>query len=178
MTLREIIITSIQVIGACVTLFIFLTGYSSLPAIFVDDKNVGQLSIAILPNFDWQIQTALILVGIPLFNFVDTWLAISLSKLIVYFLTRLQIDCYRFDTRFSPTYYVSGMLIVLPVLIGINMLLMIVLFGNIMQFWPLLLGTLSIAATAIYYIFWFKKWRYPWLSEILNERKAMAQQDA
>jgi hypothetical protein len=157
----ETLISAYQVLGATATLIIFFTGYSSLPAMFGRKHLVEQNIKAVLPTFDPQVQVALILIGAPLFNFIDTWLAISLSKLIARFFSGLGINCLRSSSNFSPVYYVTGITILVPVIVGINMLFLVILFGSYLKLAPILLGILSITATAIYYFFWFSRYRHP-----------------
>jgi len=157
----ETLVSAYQVLGATATLIIFLTGYSSLPAMLGIEYPNEQHTKAVLPTFNLQVQIALVLIGAPLFNFIDTWLAISLSKLLVRFLSGLGIDCSRSSSRFSPVYYVTGIAILVPVIVGINMLFLVILFGNYVHPAAIILGVVSIAATAIYYFFWFNRFRYP-----------------
>ena len=165
----------IHLIASFITISVFLFGYYSLPEIFSQENSNEANSL--VGSFDSVITVSLILIGFPLFNFIDTWMIISLMRLIVTFLHLVGINVCETKKRsyikfgnviyIEPgtpiefNFYVIGVLALLPVVIGLNLLFVEVIFGGFTSFWSYVMFICSILITAYYYWIWIFEWRAP-----------------
>ena len=130
-----------------------------------------------------QLQVPLALLGVALFNFFDTWFEISLSKVCLFFLLRLGLPVVGiYEQESTPpdaegaqpeqrgenlksiiskllrldvvTGTVVSIFIVMPSVVGLNLALQFILFGNVDEVLPVLSASLSILASAILYYLW------------------------
>lgn len=64
-------------------------------------------------------------------------------------------------TPIEFNFYVIGVLALLPVVIGLNLLFVEVIFGGFTSFWSYVMFICSILITAYYYWIWIFEWRAP-----------------
>lgn len=146
---KSSIYSYIQLIGSVVTLLVFITGYTSLPALFGYEQPKQVLSTGVLSVFNTESKIALVLVSTPIFVVLGTWMILSITKLSFMFFRYLSIDL---DDGLIPLIF--GFLVILPATIGINLLFVLLLFGTPLSFYSILVGALCIVM--IFMIYFFK----------------------
>ena len=196
----------IHVVASLVTIGVFLTGYAALPTLLGTEPSTPTpsppegtgglfgsepptstppLSTGVLSSLSPQLKVAVVLVGAPLFNFIDTWFGISVAKMCAFFLVRLGIPIIGAPYAMSspgngdsepvrgrlwgpagelitnhiakyggPTMYMVAVVIVFPAVVGLNLAFQYIVFGNIDTLFPILLATVSVLATAVFYSMW------------------------
>lgn len=137
----------LHILASLVTLFAFITGLSSLPSVFGVSSGNTTLSFGVLPQFDIQVRVALLLVGLPIFNIADTWLAISLGRVFIAFFEHFNIEG-------ESAYWALLLAVLLPLIVGMNLFFLSVLFGSVVSFSPIVLGVISVVTTAIFVWNW------------------------
>lgn len=138
----------VELLASIVTLVVFLTGLSSLPAILqvtspsfvdIDPAPSGR---GILSVFDLQAQVAIALMSMPAFCMTNTWFLVAVSISFFTVMDRLGINAAISESLFS-------VLLLLPFAVGLNMIFMIVLFGTYLSWLPGLFGLASLAVIGL-----------------------------
>ena len=139
---------SLQTVASMVTVIAFLSGISSVPALFGAQPAAPLLTTDILADLKIQLQYALVLFLAPIFNIVDTWLTIAAGELMLLFVQKLSIG------EHDLIYWSILLLVLLPMVVGLNMLFVVILFGDAFQAVPMTIGSISILTTVVFTFSW------------------------
>jgi hypothetical protein len=121
---------TLQTISALVTIFIFLSGVSSIPGVFGGAPRDALLRTDVLNS---------------LFN---SWLAIASGRLMLLFAEKMDIG------NHDAVYWAILLLVLLPMVVWANMLFLVTLFGDALRAQSLAVGACSIATTFIFTFNW------------------------
>lgn len=147
---KAVISEVVQTIGSLISIFVFFTGFSSIPGLLggvpLDTNIVGFTNFSVLPV---DLQIGFILIGVPIFNLINAWFTISIAKIVLYFLAEIRVEMCD-----SPIIIIVLLLVLLPITIGINIIFLAVLFENIMSNLSIAIGIVSVITTSCFVFFW------------------------
>lgn len=152
----------IQIIAAIVALFGFLTGYHSLPMIFGNPPELGEVA-SISNSFNTSTKYVLLLVGFPILSLLNIWVVISSMKLIIELMYALGFNLKpNYINQIYPhraMFGLAGLFILLPIITGINIIFTNSFFGGFNSFLAYLMFFITLIISGLFFIQWTNDWK-------------------
>ena len=188
MTLTDVL----HLVGSFITVIVFMTGSSSLPSLIGEQSTTTAvpetLNTGILDFYKIEMQITIVQIATPLFNFFDTWFAISLARTFFTLLSAIGVPIQPMrmegtsgvytDSPIFRVYLVKrlwdeitlgipgtaffiSVLVILPAVVGVNLAFQFILFAEIAKLFPILLVIASTLVTAALYRQWIRRLLVP-----------------
>jgi len=151
--MKELIHTFASALG----IFTFFSGMTTIPYVLAKKEVVT--TVGLVSSFDsTAIKMILVAILCPIFNCFYFWIITSIAILILRFLSK-----YDLGDSLTLSLVFHG-LIMLPLILGINLLFLMILFNNF-SWYSILIGIINLMTAVALFSYWSKHHSYQYTND-------------